>query len=65
MGLETLLPVLIRYVLIPEIARVVRGNPQITDEQILAQLPADVSALATGNQEFLDTLRAQAGKSGK
>jgi hypothetical protein len=62
MGLETLLPVLIRYVLIPEIARVVRGNPQLTDEQILAQLPADVGALATSNQAFLDGIRAAAGK---
>ena len=62
MGLETLLPILIRYVLIPEISKVVRAQPTITDEEILAKLPADVAVLATSNQAFLDSIRTSAGR---
>jgi hypothetical protein len=59
---ETILPLLIRYIVIPEVARLLRGNPQITDAEILTQLPADVRALVTSNQAFLDSIRAQAGR---
>ena len=62
MGLETLLPILIKYVVIPEVAKVVRGQPTITDEEILAKLPADVAALAASNQAFLDSIRTVAGR---
>lgn len=60
--LETLIPLIIKYVVVPEVARLVRGNPTITDAQILEQLPADVAALTTSNQAFLDAIRVQAGK---
>jgi hypothetical protein len=60
--LETLLPILIKYVLIPEIARVVKSDPTLDDAGILAKLPADIQALTTANQSFLDAIRAQAGR---
>lgn len=60
MGLETLIPILLKYVIIPEVAKVVRGNPTLTDDQILAKLPADLQALVTGNQAFLNSIRGQA-----
>lgn len=60
--LETLLPLLIKYIIIPEVANVVRGTPQITDAEIIAKLPLDVQALVTSNQAFLDSIRAQAGR---
>lgn len=60
--LELLLPMLIKYVIIPEVANVVRANPTITDAEILAKLPADVQALCTANQSFLDSIRVAAGK---
>lgn len=59
---ETLLPLLVRYILIPEIANVVRATPTITDADILAKLPLDVQALVSSNQTFLDAIRAKAGK---
>ncbi len=62
MGLDTLLPLIIKYIIIPEVANVVRANPTITDAEILAKLPADVQVLATSNQAFLDAIRTQAGK---
>lgn len=65
MGLEELIPLLIKYVVIPETARLVRGNPQITDEQIIAQLPEDVRVLCLNNQPFLDSIRGSAGMAGK
>lgn len=62
MGLEVLLPLLIKYIVVPEVSKLVKGNPAITDAEILAQLPADVQALTTTNQAFLDSIRAQVGK---
>lgn len=61
MGLEVLLPILIKYVIIPEVSRLVRANPTIDDAGILAKLPIDIQALVTVNQSFLDTIRVQAG----
>lgn len=60
--LETWLPVLIKYVLIPEIAKIARADPTLDDAGILAKLPADVAALTQSNQAFLDSIRAQAGR---
>ena len=62
MGLEMLLPLLVKYIIIPEVANVVRAQPTITDADILAKLPLDVQALVTSNQAFLDAIRTQAGK---
>jgi len=62
MGLETLLPILIKYVVIPEVAKIVRAEPTIDDAGILAKLPVDVAALATSNQAFLDSIRTSAGR---
>lgn len=58
---ETLIPILLKYVIIPEVAKVVRGNPAITDAEILQKLPADLLALTSSNQAFLNSVRAQAG----
>lgn len=60
--LETWLPVLIKYVLIPEIAKIVRAEPTLDDAGILAKLPADVLAIAQSNQTFLDSIRTAAGR---
>jgi hypothetical protein len=60
---ETLLPILIKYVLIPEIARIVKADPSLDDAGILAKLPADIQVLTTSNQSFLDAIRSQAGRS--
>lgn len=57
-----LIQLAIRYAVIPEVARLVRGTPAITDAQILQQLPADVQALVTSDQAFLDSIRTAAGK---
>jgi hypothetical protein len=62
MGLDVLLPILIKYVVIPEVANLVRKDPTITDADIIAKLPADIQALVTGNQAFLDSIRTQAGR---
>lgn len=62
MGLETLLPILIKYVIIPEVAKVVRANPTLDDAGIIAKLPDDIQGLATSNQAFLDSIRTQAGR---
>lgn len=64
MGLETLIPILIKYVIIPEVARVVRGNPGLTDAEILTKLPADLQGLLTKNQGFLDSIRGSAASGG-
>lgn len=62
MGLAQLFALIVKYVVIPEVANVVRANPTITDAEILAKLPADVAALVTSDQTFLDSIRTQAGK---
>lgn len=59
---EQLIPLLIKYILIPQVAAIARANPTLDDAGILAKLPADVQALTTSNQAFLDAIRAQAGK---
>jgi hypothetical protein len=56
------LPLLIKYALVPAIAAVTRANPTITDAEIIAKLPADLQILASGNQGYLDSIRAQAGR---
>lgn len=63
MGLENLIALVVKYAIIPEVANVVRANPAITDADILAKLPADIQALVSSNQTFLDSIRTQAGKS--
>lgn len=62
MGLEALLPVLIKYVLIPEIGKVFAANPGITNEEMYAKLPADIRGLAGENQSFLNQIRTEAGR---
>ena len=62
MGLEVLLPLLLKYIIIPEVANVVRANPTLTNDQIAAKLPADVQALCASNQPFLDSIRTAAGR---
>lgn len=57
-----LLPILISRVIIPEVSRLVKANPAITDAEILAQLPLDIKALTTANQAFLDSIRTIAGR---
>lgn len=59
---EAIIPLLIKYVIIPEVAKLVRGNPQITDEEVLAKLPTDIRALVGENQSFLDANRVAAGR---
>lgn len=61
---ETLIPILLKYVIIPEVAKVVRGNPTITDAEILAKLPLDLQTLVSGNQSFLNSLRPQVAAGG-
>lgn len=56
--MDPIVALLIRYVIVPEVSRIIRGNPQITDEQILAQLPADIQAVIGTGQAFLDRTRA-------
>jgi hypothetical protein len=62
MGLEALLPILVKYVLIPEIGKVFAANPGITNEEAMAKLPADIRALAGENQGFLNSIRVEAGR---
>ncbi len=62
MGLETLLPILIKYVIIPEVAKIVKADPSLDDAGILAKLPSDIQALTASNQAFLDSIRTQAGR---
>ena len=56
------LPLIIKYAIIPTVASIVRAQPTITDEEIHLKLPADLQALATLNQSFLDSIRTQAGR---
>lgn len=60
--LAQLLPVLITRVLVPEIARIARADPQLDDAGIIAKLPADLQGLVVPNQSFLDSIRTQAGR---
>lgn len=61
--MDPLLRILIRYVLIPEISRVIADHhakndgTTLTDEQILAKLPQDVQTVIGEGQAFLDRTR--------
>lgn len=59
---ETLLPLLISKVIIPEVIAATRANPTLDDAGIIAKLPADVQALCSRNQAVLDAIRTQAGR---
>lgn len=60
--LMQLLPLVFSKIIIPEVARVVRANPTITDDQIIAALPEALQALCGKNQTVLDSIRTAAGK---
>lgn len=53
----TLWGILIRYVIVPEVGKLIRANHQMTDEEILAKLPADVASICGVGQGFLDRTR--------
>lgn len=56
------LPLIIKYGIAPAIIALTKANPTLDDAGILAKLPADLLALVTPNQAFLDSIRAQAGR---
>lgn len=60
--LEALIPILIRRVVIPEVASLLRKEPNLTDVEIIQKLSDDVQVLVTSNQAFLDSIRTAAGK---
>jgi hypothetical protein len=57
-----LIQIAIRYAVIPELAKIFKSNPDMTPEEAIAKLPADIRSLAGENQSFLDSIRTQAGR---